>query len=110
MIVYNTLLKCLACFYNQHGAGRADVHSVATDARLSAIRSVYGVSVAHNLLEVEASDNDPSSSVFQMSGLISNCNFVAKKTTMVLFINGMYHSYNANGATYDIQLVCYIVS
>nr|XP_048331834.1 DNA mismatch repair protein MLH1 isoform X2 [Ziziphus jujuba var. spinosa] len=71
----------------KHGAGRADVHSVATDARLNAIRSVYGVSVAHNLLEVEASDDDPSSSVFQMSGLISNCNFVAKKTTMVLFIN-----------------------
>ncbi|XP_015886329.3 DNA mismatch repair protein MLH1 isoform X1 [Ziziphus jujuba] len=71
----------------KHGAGRADVHSVATDARLNAIRSVYGVSVAHNLLEVEASDDDLSSSVFQMSGLISNCNFVAKKTTMVLFIN-----------------------
>ncbi|GLT32860.1 hypothetical protein SLA2020_074940 [Shorea laevis] len=71
----------------KHGAARADVHSVATSSRLDAIRSVYGVSVARNLIKIEASDNDPSSSVFKMDGFISNANYVAKKITMVLFIN-----------------------
>lgn len=73
---------------NQFGAPRADVHSVGTPSRIDAIRSVYGVSVAQNLMKVEASDDDPSTSVFKMDGFISTCNFVAKKTTMVLFING----------------------
>ncbi|KAE8733459.1 DNA mismatch repair protein MLH1 [Hibiscus syriacus] len=72
----------------KHGAARADVHSVATTSRLNAIKSVYGLSVAQNLIKIEAADNDPSSSVFEMDGFISNSNYVAKKTTMVLFING----------------------
>ncbi|KAF4388039.1 hypothetical protein F8388_014722 [Cannabis sativa] len=71
----------------KHGAARADVHSVGTRSRVDAIRSVYGVSIAQNLMKIEASDNDLSSSVFKMDGLISNFNFVAKKITMVLFIN-----------------------
>lgn len=53
------------------------------------IRSIYGVSVAQNLIAIEASDDDPCSSVFKMSGLISDSNYIAKKITMVLFINGM---------------------
>lgn len=71
----------------QHGAARADVHSVATSSRVDAIRCVYGVSIAKNLMTIEASDNE-SSSVFKMEGLISNCNYIAKKITMVLFVNG----------------------
>ncbi|OVA20942.1 DNA mismatch repair protein [Macleaya cordata] len=71
----------------KHGAARADVHTVATSSRLDAIRSIYGVSVARDLMEVTASDNDPSSSVFKMHGYISNSNYNAKKMTMVLFIN-----------------------
>ncbi|KAJ7960197.1 DNA mismatch repair protein MLH1 [Quillaja saponaria] len=71
----------------KHGASRPDVHTVATTSRLDAIRSVYGISVARNLMKVEEKDNDPSSSVFEMSGFISNANYVAKKITMVLFIN-----------------------
>lgn len=71
----------------KHGAARADVHSIAASSRLDVIRSVYGVSVAHNLTAIEASDDDPSSSVFEMSGLISDSNYIAKKITMVLFIN-----------------------
>ncbi|KAK4490027.1 hypothetical protein RD792_000681 [Penstemon davidsonii] len=73
--------------FTQHGAGRADVHSVATSSRLDAIRSVYGLSVAQNLMKIEASDSDPSSSIFEMHGFISNSNYYAKKITMVLFIN-----------------------
>ncbi|KAK6129624.1 hypothetical protein DH2020_036634 [Rehmannia glutinosa] len=71
----------------KHGSGRADVHSVATSSRLDAIRSVYGVSVAQNLMKIEVSDDDPSSSIFEMDGFISNSNYIAKKITMVLFIN-----------------------
>ncbi|KAK9929677.1 hypothetical protein M0R45_026766 [Rubus argutus] len=71
----------------KHGAARADVSSVATLSRIDAIRSVYGVSVARSLMKVEALDKDPSSSVFQMDGFISNSDYVAKKITMVLFIN-----------------------
>ncbi|XP_021898319.1 DNA mismatch repair protein MLH1 [Carica papaya] len=71
----------------KHGAARADVYSVATSSRLDSIRSVYGVSVAHNLIEIEISDDDPSSSIFEMDGFVSNSNYVAKKTTLVLFIN-----------------------
>ncbi|KAK9758148.1 hypothetical protein RND81_01G210700 [Saponaria officinalis] len=71
----------------KHGGARADVLTVATSSRLDAIRSVYGVSVARNLIKIEASDNDTSTSVFDMKGFISNSNYVAKKITMVLFIN-----------------------
>lgn len=88
---------CTIISLTQHGAPRADVHSVATSSRLEAIRSVYGASVARNLMKIEASDNDPSSSIFKMDGFISNSNYVAKKITMVLFINGMLNSLNSLG-------------
>ncbi|CAL5358565.1 unnamed protein product [Camellia sinensis] len=79
----------------KHGAARADVHSVATASRLDAVRSVYGVSVARNLMKIEVSDDDPSSSVFEMDGFISNSNYVAKKITMVHFINAIEIVYAA---------------
>ncbi|PHT88228.1 DNA mismatch repair protein MLH1 [Capsicum annuum] len=71
----------------KHGAGRADIHTLATSSRLDAIRSVYGVSVARNLMKIEVSDTGPLNSVFNMDGFISNSNYIAKKITMVLFIN-----------------------
>ncbi|XP_028801610.1 DNA mismatch repair protein MLH1 [Neltuma alba] len=71
----------------KHGSMRADVHTVATSSRLDAIGSVYGVSVARNLMEIEASNDDPSGSPFEMHGFISNADYAAKKITMVLFIN-----------------------
>ncbi|KAL5724741.1 DNA mismatch repair protein [Ranunculus cassubicifolius] len=71
----------------KHGAARSDVHTVATSSRIDAIKSIYGVSVSRDLIEVSASDNDPQLSVFNMHGYISNSNYSAKKTTMVLFIN-----------------------
>lgn len=79
--------KSVSFSCRKHGATRADVHSVATSSRFDAIRSVYGLSVAQQLMIVEASDDDPSSSIFKMEGLISNCNYIAKKATVVLFIN-----------------------
>lgn len=50
------------------------------------------MSVARSLIKIETSDNNPSSSVFKMDGFISDSNYVAKKITMVLFINGMYYN------------------
>ena len=60
---------------------------------LMKLRCVFGVSVAHNLMKIEAADDDVSRSVFEMDGFISNSNYIAKKTTMVLFINGMHYLY-----------------
>lgn len=74
---------------SQHGANRADVHTVAAFSRLEAVRNVYGVNVARDLLEITVSDDNPACSVFNMDGFVSNANYAAKKTTMVLFINGM---------------------
>ncbi|XP_051123536.1 DNA mismatch repair protein MLH1 isoform X2 [Andrographis paniculata] len=71
----------------KHGSARADVHSVAMSSRLNALRCVYGVSVAQNLIHLEVSDDDPSSSSFEVNGFISNSNYISKKTTMILFIN-----------------------
>ncbi|XP_022932100.1 DNA mismatch repair protein MLH1 isoform X1 [Cucurbita moschata] len=71
----------------KHGAARADVHSVGSTSRLDAIRTVYGASVARNLMKIEVSENDKACSDFKMDGLISNSNYTAKKITMVLFIN-----------------------
>ncbi|KAK9066815.1 hypothetical protein SSX86_014138 [Deinandra increscens subsp. villosa] len=84
------LLSRFAIHHKNHGASTADVHTVAMSSRLDAIRSVYGVSVARNLIKVEASDANSSSSIFEMDGFISDPNYSAKKTTMVLFINGLY--------------------
>lgn len=84
-----TTVKPFPPLFNQHGAARADVHTVAASSRLDAIRSVYGVSVARSLIKIETSDHNPSSSVFKMDGFISNSNYVAKKIIMVLYINGM---------------------
>ncbi|PIA47206.1 hypothetical protein AQUCO_01400116v1 [Aquilegia coerulea] len=71
----------------KHGAARTDVHTVATSSRIDAIKSIYGVSVSRDLIEVTASANDPTCLVFNMHGYISNSNYSAKKMTMVLFIN-----------------------
>lgn len=79
----------------KHGASRADVHTVSTSSRLDAIRSVYGLSVARSLIKIETSDNNPSSSVFKMDGFISDSNYIAKKITMVLFINDRLVECNA---------------
>lgn len=42
-------------------------------------------------MEISASDDNPDQSIFKMTGFISNANYVAKKTTMILFINGTCH-------------------
>ncbi|XP_020531709.1 DNA mismatch repair protein MLH1 [Amborella trichopoda] len=73
----------------KHGMNRADVHPSGSCSRLEAIRSVCGLTVACDLMEITASDDDPSRYIFKMNGFISNANYIAKKTTMVLYINGI---------------------
>lgn len=73
---------------SQHGANRADVHSASTSSRLDAIRNVYGACVVRDLMEIEVSDENATDTIFKMDGYVSNANYVAKKTTMILFING----------------------
>ncbi|XP_042382837.1 DNA mismatch repair protein MLH1-like [Zingiber officinale] len=82
--IHNTPV-CFSC--RKHGANRADVQSVTTSSKLDAIKTVYGISVARELMEISASDDNPDQSIFKMTGFISNANYIAKKTTMVLFIN-----------------------
>ncbi|GAQ87495.1 DNA mismatch repair protein - MLH1 family [Klebsormidium nitens] len=71
----------------KHGENRADIHTLAASSRSENIRSVYGSSVARELIPIETSDDDPARSRFKMGGCISSANYSAKKTIMVLFIN-----------------------
>ncbi|XP_020573556.1 DNA mismatch repair protein MLH1 isoform X2 [Phalaenopsis equestris] len=71
----------------KHGASKADVSTVTSASRLDSIKIVYGISIARELMEIGTSDSNPTRSVFEMDGYISNANYVAKKTTMILFIN-----------------------
>eukprot|EP01018_Ginkgo_biloba_P023797 Gb_27061 [translate_table: standard] len=74
----------------KYGDSRVDVHTTGLGSRIDAIRSVYGLGVARELVEITASDNEPSRSIFKMEGFISSANYSAKKTTMVLFINVIF--------------------
>ncbi|KAE9594014.1 putative DNA mismatch repair protein family [Lupinus albus] len=71
----------------KHKATRPDIHTTAASSRLDIIRSVYGVEVARSLMKIEAADNNPAPSVFEMHGFMSNASYAAKKMTMILFIN-----------------------
>ena len=39
-------------------------------------------------MEIQVSDENAVDEIFKMDGFISNANYVAKKITMILFING----------------------
>lgn len=58
-------------------------------------------------MTIEASDDDPSSSVFKMDGFISNSNYIAKKITMVLFINGTW-AYSTDAVELTGTICCYL--
>ena len=47
--------------------------------RLDAITSGYGVSVARSQMKIEASDANPSTSVFEMVGFISDSSYSTKE-------------------------------
>jgi DNA mismatch repair protein MLH1 len=67
-----------------HGANRAGVHSASTSSRIYGIRNVYEACVICDLMEIEVSDDNVVDEIFRMDGSISNPNYVANKTTMII--------------------------
>ncbi|XP_066903081.1 DNA mismatch repair protein Mlh1 [Halyomorpha halys] len=68
----------------KHEANTSDIKTNPNSTHVDNIRSIYGNSVARELLEVEGSDD---SLKYKMHGLISNVNYSAKKSIFILFIN-----------------------
>ena len=79
----------------KHGENRADLHTLASESRSDAVRSVYGSNVARELIPLTIFDDGSLGSTFQLTSLISSANYSAKKTTMVLFINDRLVECNA---------------
>lgn len=79
----------------KHGDSRVDIHTVPCGSSVEAIRSVYGPSVARELISVHVEENDPQGATFKMDGYVSSANYSAKRTTMVLFINDRMVECNA---------------
>ncbi|EFJ45006.1 hypothetical protein VOLCADRAFT_94705 [Volvox carteri f. nagariensis] len=81
----------------RQGDSRPDISTTATGSRVDAVRSVYGVEVARELLSLKVavgSGTGPDVPVdgpmgLSVEGLISGANYsTGKKTVLVLFING----------------------
>lgn len=80
----------------RQGEPRTDLHTVPTASRLENIRSVYGAAVAKDLISLDMRVGDgigPSVPLdgplaFELDALVSNANYVSKRTILVLFING----------------------
>lgn len=68
----------------KQGENMADVRTTNGASILDNIRTIYGASVARELLEV-SSDNQKYA--FKMHGFISNANYSVKKLQFLLFIN-----------------------
>eukprot|EP00049_Salpingoeca_infusionum_P015727 m.308409 g.308409 ORF g.308409 m.308409 type:complete len:850 (+) comp15939_c3_seq30:194-2743(+) len=68
----------------KHGDTSPVVRTTATDNQVESVRSVYGSSVANELLEIDASDDRLG---FRLRGLITNANYSVKKPVLLLFIN-----------------------
>lgn len=83
--VHNAGRVAISC--KKAGSAEADVATIAGASKVDNIRSVFGSSVARELLEVGFSS--PEWDV-QCTGYVSNPNFNMKKMTFVLFINGRY--------------------
>lgn len=83
----------------QYGEKRGDVNTVGNGSRVDAIRSVYGPSVAKELIPVAVDEHESSDKVLRMEGFVSSANYSAKKTTMILFINGKQSLTSAAGAS-----------
>lgn len=68
----------------KQGENMADVRTTNGASILDNIRTIYGASVARELLEVSC---DNQKYVFKMHGYISNANYSVKKLQFLLFIN-----------------------
>ncbi|KAM7189696.1 DNA mismatch repair protein Mlh1 [Naviculisporaceae sp. PSN 640] len=68
----------------KQGESSTSIAVQATATRSERIRQIYGGSVASELLEFSTSDSRWG---FMADGLVTNANYSAKKTTLLLFIN-----------------------
>ncbi|XP_036357554.1 DNA mismatch repair protein Mlh1 isoform X1 [Octopus sinensis] len=68
----------------KHGDTSADVRTSSTASHTDNIRSIYGPSVARELLEVQHEDEKLK---FKMHGFCTNANYSTKKCIFLLFIN-----------------------
>eukprot|EP00898_Chlorokybus_atmophyticus_P001568 jgi/Chlat1/2411/Chrsp17S02666 len=82
--IYNTHVS-FSC--KKHGETRSDIHTQAQGTRLDAIRSIYGPSVAKELIPIKTKEDDESVGRFEAEGLISSANYSGKRTNFILFIN-----------------------
>ncbi|XP_064614482.1 DNA mismatch repair protein Mlh1-like [Liolophura sinensis] len=71
----------------KQGEGVADVRTPPNSSTVDNIRTIYGASVARELLEIDHQDDKLS---FWVKGHVSNANYSAKKSTFLLFINRKY--------------------
>ncbi|XP_064647618.1 DNA mismatch repair protein Mlh1-like isoform X2 [Lineus longissimus] len=68
----------------KHGESTADVRTPPNASILDNIRTIFGASVARELLEVEHED---TKLCFKLKGFVSNANYSVKKCVLLLFIN-----------------------
>ncbi|KAK7072700.1 DNA mismatch repair protein [Halocaridina rubra] len=68
----------------KQGENSTDIRTPPNSTVVDNVRTIYGPSVAKELLEITCSDEQLK---FTCSGYISNANYSVKKITMLLFIN-----------------------
>lgn len=68
----------------KHGETTASVRTTSSASKTDNIRTVFGSTVANELLEIGAEDEPLK---FKMEGLVSNANYNVKRATFILFIN-----------------------
>ncbi|XP_002735708.1 DNA mismatch repair protein Mlh1 [Saccoglossus kowalevskii] len=68
----------------KQGESVADVRTPSSASKIDNIRTIYGASVARELLEVSFQNSKLS---FKVSGYVSNANYSVKKCIFLLFIN-----------------------
>ena len=68
----------------KHGETLADVRTMSKSSKIENIKTIYGPTIAKELLEVKVDD---SKLAFEMDGYISNANYSVKKIISLLFIN-----------------------
>ncbi|XP_046569865.1 DNA mismatch repair protein Mlh1-like [Haliotis rubra] len=68
----------------KHGESMADVRTPVNSNHVDNIRTIFGASVARELLEVS---NEEKHLAYNMHGFVSNANYSMKKGTLLLFIN-----------------------
>ncbi|XP_071108486.1 DNA mismatch repair protein Mlh1-like [Haliotis cracherodii] len=68
----------------KHGESMADVRTPVNSNHVDNIRTIFGASVARELLEVS---NEEKHLAYKMHGFVSNANYSMKKGTLLLFIN-----------------------